>query len=142
MPRVHQVEATAREPDGPGLGPLLPDPGVYLLMRKEFRARIGHPDREYHFDAEFHTSYLFLPGNEITISLMPRAAMRSNYITSGRAARILGITKRTLHNWVKAGRIPGPEVNPDNGYLQWTLADVDTARHVLTEDSGDSTRNR
>ena len=73
---------------------------------------------------------------------MPRSVNRSNYITSGRVARILGITKRTLHNWVKAGRIPGPEVNPDNGYLQWTLADVDTVRHVLTEDAGDSTRNR
>jgi hypothetical protein len=55
---------------------------------------------------------------------------------------MLGITKRTLHNWVKAGRIPAPEINPDNGYLQWTLSDVDTVRHVLTEETGDSTRHR
>jgi len=55
---------------------------------------------------------------------------------------MLGITKRTLHNWVKAGRIPSPEVNPENGYLQWTLSDVDTVRYVLTEDASDSTRNR
>jgi DNA-binding transcriptional MerR regulator len=73
---------------------------------------------------------------------MPRSANRTNYITSARAARILGITKRTLHNWVKAGRIPPPEVNPDNGYLQWTMADVETVRNVLTEDRGDSTGNR
>jgi hypothetical protein len=43
---------------------------------------------------------------------------------------------------VKAGRIPPPEVNPDNGYLQWTMSDVETARHVLTEDPGDSTGHR
>jgi DNA-binding transcriptional MerR regulator len=55
---------------------------------------------------------------------------------------MLGITKRTLHNWVKAGRITPPEINPDNGYLQWTMSDVDTVRHVLTEESGDSTGNR
>jgi DNA-binding transcriptional MerR regulator len=73
---------------------------------------------------------------------MPRSANRSNYITSARVARMLGITKRTLHNWVKAGRITPPEINPDNGYLQWTMSDVDTVRHVLTEDTGDSTRNR
>lgn len=73
---------------------------------------------------------------------MPRVVNRSNYITSARVARMLGITKRTLHNWVKAGRIPPPEVNPENGYLQWTMADVETVRNVLTEDPGDSTRNR
>ncbi len=55
---------------------------------------------------------------------------------------MLGITKRTLHNWVKAGRIPPPEVNPANGYLQWTMGDVDAVRNVLTEGAGDSTRNR
>jgi DNA-binding transcriptional MerR regulator len=73
---------------------------------------------------------------------MPRLPNRSNYITSARVARMLGITKRTLHNWVKAGRIPPPEVNPANGYLQWTMADVSMVRNVLTEEPGDSTRNR
>ena len=55
---------------------------------------------------------------------------------------MLGITKRTLHNWVKAGRIPPPDINPVNGYLQWTMADVSMVRNVLTEETGDSTRNR
>ncbi len=63
-------------------------------------------------------------------------------MTTARVARILGITKRTLHNWIKAGRVPGPEANPDNGYLQWTMADVEVVRNVLMEESGDSTRNR
>jgi predicted site-specific integrase-resolvase len=73
---------------------------------------------------------------------MRRAATSQEVLTSARVARILGITKRTLHNWIKAGKIPGPDVNPDNGYLQWTMTDVEVARNVLTEEPSDSTRNR
>jgi predicted site-specific integrase-resolvase len=73
---------------------------------------------------------------------MRRAATSQEVLTSARVARILGITKRTLHNWIKAGKIPGPDVNPDNGYLQWTITDVEVARNVLTEEPSDSTRNR
>ena len=64
------------------------------------------------------------------------------YLTTARVARILGITKRTLHNWIKAGKVTGPEVNPENGYLQWTMSDVETVRTVLMEESSDSTGNR
>jgi DNA-binding transcriptional MerR regulator len=56
-------------------------------------------------------------------------------LTTARVARILGITKRTLHNWIKAGKVPGPEANPENGYLQWTMADVEVARRALMEES-------
>ena len=64
------------------------------------------------------------------------------YITTARVARILGITKRTLHNWIKAGKVPGPEINPDNGYLQWTMSDIETVRNVLMEESRDSAGSR
>jgi excisionase family DNA binding protein len=64
------------------------------------------------------------------------------YLTTARVARILGITKRTLHNWIKSGKVPGPEANPGNGYLQWTMSDVEVVRNVLMEVSSDSTRNR
>jgi hypothetical protein len=33
-------------------------------------------------------------------------------------------------------------VNPDNGYLQWTMTDVEVVRNVLTEEPSDSTGNR
>jgi DNA-binding transcriptional MerR regulator len=55
--------------------------------------------------------------------------------TSGKVARILGITKRTLLNWIAIGKIPPPLVNPQNGYLQWTVADVDAIRAILREQS-------
>jgi DNA-binding transcriptional MerR regulator len=74
--------------------------------------------------------------------LMRHTAVAGDYLTSARVARILGITKRTLHNWIKAGKIPAPEVNPANGYLQWTMADVAVVRAVLMEESLDSTGDR
>ena len=73
---------------------------------------------------------------------MRRGAISQEYLTSARVARILGITKRTLHNWIKAGKIPGPDANPENGYLQWTMTDVEVVRNVLTEEPSDSTGNR
>ena len=66
----------------------------------------------------------------------------STVFNSGRAARILGISKRTLHNWIKAGKIPPPEINPMNGYLQWTMSDVAVVRNVLMEEKLDSTGDR
>jgi predicted site-specific integrase-resolvase len=76
------------------------------------------------------------------MSLMRHSGQTQSYLTSARVARILGITKRTLHNWIKAGKIPGPEANPENGYLQWTMSDVEVARNVLTEETLDSTSDR
>jgi predicted site-specific integrase-resolvase len=63
-------------------------------------------------------------------------------LTTARVARILGITKRTLHNWIKAGKVPGPEIDPDNGYLQWKMSDIEVVRNVLMEESRDSAGNR
>ena len=77
-----------------------------------------------------------------TICLMRSAARSQEYLTTARVARILGISKRTLHNWIKSGKVTGPEVNPENGYLQWTMSDVETVRTVLMEESSDSTGNR
>lgn len=54
--------------------------------------------------------------------------------TSARAAAILGTTKRTLHNWVRSGRIPKPDVNAANGYYRWTLSDIEVVRALLKEE--------
>jgi predicted site-specific integrase-resolvase len=73
---------------------------------------------------------------------MRRTAQSPEFLTSARVARILGITKRTLHNWIKAGKIPAPDANPENGYLQWTMTDIEVVRNVLTEEPLDSTGDR
>lgn len=56
------------------------------------------------------------------------------YLSSARVAGILGISKRTLHNWVKSGKIPPPEVDSSNGYYLWKLSDVDAIRNILVEE--------
>jgi DNA-binding transcriptional MerR regulator len=73
---------------------------------------------------------------------MRQAPEIAEFLTTARAARILGVSKRTLHNWIKAGKVPPPEVNPENGYLQWTMSDVAVVRNVLMEEKLDSTGDR
>lgn len=62
-------------------------------------------------------------------------------MTSARAARILGVSKRTLLNWVNSGLVAKPEVNAANGYLMWQPGDVEAVRVARMEETGDSTRS-
>jgi DNA-binding transcriptional MerR regulator len=48
-------------------------------------------------------------------------------------AGILGVTKRTLKNWLRAGRISEPQRDPNNNYRVWTLQDVESIRRMLEE---------
>jgi DNA-binding transcriptional MerR regulator len=65
---------------------------------------------------------------------MPRKRESARYLTSAQVAIALGLTKGTLHYWIKNGKVPPPEVNPDNGYYRWTLADVEAIRQALQEE--------
>lgn len=56
-------------------------------------------------------------------------------LTSEQVASILGVTKRTLKNWLQAGKIPEPKRNPKNNYRIWTLTDIEVIRHILREES-------
>ncbi len=60
-----------------------------------------------------------------------RARESSQFLTSAQVAAALGVTKRTLHNWIKSGKITAPEVNPANRYYRWTLVDVEAIRTNL-----------
>lgn len=66
-----------------------------------------------------------------TVNAKTRSSI--GFLTSAQVASALGITKRTLHNWIKAGKITASEMNPDNGYYRWTLADVEAIRNTLRE---------
>jgi DNA-binding transcriptional MerR regulator len=48
-------------------------------------------------------------------------------------AEILGITKKTLKNWLKAQWISEPDRNPTNRYRRWTLQDLEAIRRMLSE---------
>jgi predicted DNA-binding transcriptional regulator AlpA len=64
---------------------------------------------------------------------------RPQYLTSTEVADLIGVTKRTLFNWLKSGKIPQPLRRP-NGYFQWTLEDVQLLRSLLEEIHGDKAR--
>ncbi len=55
------------------------------------------------------------------------------YLSTGQVAEILGVSKKTLKNWLKAELIPEPERNPMNRYRRWTLQDIEAIRRILTD---------
>lgn len=53
------------------------------------------------------------------------------FYTSEQAAQALGVTKRTLKNWLRLGKIAEPDRNPITGYRRWTLRDIENARQTM-----------
>ena len=49
------------------------------------------------------------------------------YLSTGEVAKLLGISKRTLQNWLKLEKITIPEKG-NNGYYLWSMADVQIAQ--------------
>ena len=58
------------------------------------------------------------------------------YLRTGQVAEILGITKKTLKNWLKAQFIPEPVRHPVNRYRRWTLQDIESIRRILSDRQG------
>ena len=59
-----------------------------------------------------------------------------SYLRTGQVAEILGITKKTLKNWLKAQFIPEPVRHPVNRYRRWTLQDIESIRRILSQRQG------
>jgi len=59
-----------------------------------------------------------------------------SYLRTGQVAEILGITKKTLKNWLKSEFIPEPIRHPVNRYRRWTLQDVESIRRILSDRQG------
>jgi hypothetical protein len=59
------------------------------------------------------------------------------YLRTAEVADIIGVTKRTLKNWLRLSVIPEPERNPSNRYRRWTLEDVEAVRRFLKEREGE-----
>ena len=58
---------------------------------------------------------------------------RDPYLTTAQVAEILGVTKKTIKNWLRSQWIPEPRRNPLNRYRQWTLQDVAVVRQIVCE---------
>jgi DNA-binding transcriptional MerR regulator len=59
------------------------------------------------------------------------------YLKSQEVADVLGITKRTLMNWLRTQKIQEPERNQVNHYRRWTAQDVERIRQTLAENNSD-----
>jgi DNA-binding transcriptional MerR regulator len=55
------------------------------------------------------------------------------HLSTAQVAELLGVTKKTLKNWLKSRLIPEPERNPANRYRIWTLQDLEAIRRILRE---------
>ena len=55
-------------------------------------------------------------------------------LRSNDVANILGISKKTLKNWLRAGKILEPQRDPHNNYRIWTLQDVELIRKTMGEE--------
>ena len=72
-------------------------------------------------------------GSGMRHTISHREDAREVALTTCQVAEILGITKKTLKNWLKASFIPEPRRNPANRYRCWTLEDVEGIRRILRE---------
>jgi DNA-binding transcriptional MerR regulator len=57
---------------------------------------------------------------------------KSQYMTASEVARMLEISRQTLYNWLKSGKIPQPSRHPSTGYPMWKPEDVDRIRIILS----------
>ena len=55
-----------------------------------------------------------------------------DYLSTREVAEVLGISRQTLYNWLKEGKIPGPRRHPLTSYPEWKPEDVDRIRAIVT----------
>ena len=56
--------------------------------------------------------------------------MAPKYLTTTEAADTVGITRATIHNWIKRGRVRPPKMQVGNGVRLWSESDVARLRTV------------
>jgi hypothetical protein len=80
-----------------------------------------------------------LTGNTIRMRGMRRLLPQTEvlrevpYLSTGQVAEVLGVTKKTIKNWLKSSLIPEPYRNPANRYRRWTLQDIESIRRILSD---------
>jgi predicted DNA-binding transcriptional regulator AlpA len=60
-------------------------------------------------------------------------ASNSEFITTRELARLLGVSRQTLYNWIAAGKIPEPRRHPTTGMPRWRPDEVETLRAMIVE---------
>jgi excisionase family DNA binding protein len=70
----------------------------------------------------------------IFIGLMPRRKNPSIQFTTAKVARLIGVSKQTLLNWIRSGRVPTPETMDNGKYYRWTVSELEGLRASLLEE--------
>jgi DNA-binding transcriptional MerR regulator len=53
--------------------------------------------------------------------------------TTQEVADILGVTKKTLLNWIRSGKVPEPRRDEKNNYRMWTAEDIAAIQRIQKE---------
>jgi DNA-binding transcriptional MerR regulator len=64
------------------------------------------------------------------------------FLTTAEVAELLGISKQTVLNWIRQGRIIEPERNPVNNYRMWSESNVQQIRNMIRERQLDKNSRR
>ena len=56
-----------------------------------------------------------------------------DYLSAREVAEVLDVSRQTLYNWIRSGKIPAPQRHPLTSQPRWTPEDVDRIRRILTE---------
>jgi predicted site-specific integrase-resolvase len=58
------------------------------------------------------------------------------WLTTRQVLEILGISRRTLYDWINSGRIAHPIKDERSGYNMWPIVDIQIAREHLKPQQG------
>jgi excisionase family DNA binding protein len=50
------------------------------------------------------------------------------FMSTKKAAKLLGVSRQTLYNWLNDAKIPEPQRHPRTGHLQWQPQDIQRIR--------------
>jgi len=59
---------------------------------------------------------------------------KEEYMSTLEVAKVLGISRQTLYNWLAAGRIPEPPRHPQTKHMLWQPVDVQRVQKVVMGD--------
>jgi DNA-binding transcriptional MerR regulator len=55
-------------------------------------------------------------------------------MSTAEVAKLIGVSRQTLYNWMQAGLIPEPPRNPLTNHMRWQPVDVERIRRIVKEE--------